>query len=70
MAGHADTAADPKLGATVGGVIAYLKKLNEESTALVVGVLPIFRHDSITAGVGAELFGALTRTGHLVGRRC
>ena len=50
-------AADPKLGATVGGVIAYLKKLDEESTASVVGVTISYSDtDSITAGVGAQLF--------------
>ena len=50
-------AADPKLEATVGGVIAYLKKLDEESTASVVGVTVSYSDtDSITAGVGAQLF--------------
>ena len=49
-------AADPKLGATVGGVIAYLKKLDKESTASVVGVTISYSDtDSITAGVGAQL---------------
>jgi len=30
-------AADPKLGANVGGVVAYLRKLDEQSTTSMVG---------------------------------
>ena len=56
-------AADPKLGANVGGVVAYLRKLDEQSTASMVGTSVSYSDtDSITGGVGAQLFwGADTR---------
>jgi hypothetical protein len=56
-------AADPKLGANVGGVAAYLRKLDEQSTASMVGASVSYSDtDSITGGVGAQLFwGADTR---------
>ena len=50
-------AADPKLGTTAGGVVAYLKQFDDESTASVIGVTASYSDtDSITAGVGAQLF--------------
>ena len=56
-------AADPKLGANIGGVVAYLRKLDEQSTASMVGASVSYSDtDSITGGVGAQLFwGADTR---------
>ena len=50
-------AADPKRGANAGGVAAYLKKLDEQSTASMVGASVSYSDtDSITGGVGAQLF--------------
>ena len=56
-------AADPKLGANVGGVAAYLRKLDKQSTTSMVGASVSYSDtDSITGGVGAQLFwGADTR---------
>jgi hypothetical protein len=55
--------ADPKLGANVGGIVAYLKKMDERSTTSMVGASVSYSDtDSITGGVGAQLFwGADTR---------
>ena len=50
-------AADPKLGTNVGGVVAYIKKLDRQSTASMVGASVSYSDtDSITGGVGAQLF--------------
>ena len=50
-------AADPKLGTNVGGVVAYIKKLDRQSTASMIGATVSYSDtDSITGGVGAQLF--------------
>ena len=49
--------ADPKLGTNLGGVIAYLKRLDAESTASMVGLSASYSDtDSISGGIGAQLF--------------
>ncbi len=49
--------ADPKLGTNLGGVIAYLKRLDAESTASMVGLSASYSDtDSISGGFGAQLF--------------
>ena len=49
--------ADPKLGTNIGGVVAYLKKLDKQSTASMIGATVSYSDtDSITGGVGAQLF--------------
>ena len=55
--------ADPKLGTNVGGVIAYLKKLDADSTPSMVGLSVSYSDtDSIAGGLGAQLYwGADTR---------
>ena len=55
-------AADPKLGTNVGGGVAYIKKLDRQSTASMVGASVSYSDtDSITGGVGHSCFGALIR---------
>ena len=56
-------AADPKLGANVGGLVAYLKQLDAESTPSMIGLSVSYSDtDSITGGIGAQLYwGADTR---------
>ena len=50
-------AADPKLGANVGGLVAYLKQLDAESTPSMIGLSVSYSDtDSITGGIGAQLF--------------
>ena len=49
--------ADPKLGTNIGGVGAYLKKLDKQSTVSMIGATVSYSDtDSITGGVGAQLF--------------
>ena len=49
--------ADPKLGTNLGGVVAYLKRLDAESTASMVGLSASYSDtDSISGGIGAQLF--------------
>jgi len=49
--------ADPKMGTNVGGVIAYLKQLDAESTPSMMGLGVSYSNtDSVTGGVGAQLF--------------
>ena len=49
--------ADPKLGTNIGGVVAYLKKLDKQSTASMIGATVSYSDtDPITGGVGAQLF--------------
>jgi hypothetical protein len=49
--------ADPKLGANVGGVIAYLKRLDAESTPSMIGLSVSYSDtDSLAGGVGSQLF--------------
>jgi hypothetical protein len=56
-------AADPKLGANVGAVIAYLKQLDAESTPSMVGLSVSYSDtESLAGGIGAQLYwGADTR---------
>lgn len=50
-------AADPKLGANVGGLVAYLKQLDAESTPSMIGLSVSYSDsDSITGGLGAQLY--------------
>jgi hypothetical protein len=50
-------AADPKLGTNLGGVIAYLKQLDSESTPSMVGLSVSYSDtDSISGGIGAQLY--------------
>ena len=55
--------ADPKLGANVGALVAYLKQLDQDSTPSMVGLSVSYSDtDSITGGIGAQLYwGADTR---------
>ena len=55
--------ADPKMGTNVGGVIAYLKRLDAESTPSMAGLSVSYSDtDSIAGGIGAQLYwGADTR---------
>lgn len=49
--------ADPKLGTTVGGVLAYFKPLDYESTPSMVGLSFSYSDtDSVAGGLGAQLF--------------
>lgn len=49
--------ADPKLGANIGGVIAYLKALDEQSTPSMLGLSVSYSDtDSATAALGAQLY--------------
>jgi len=49
--------ADPKMGTNVGGVIAYLKQLDAESTPSMMGLGVSYSNtDSVTGGVGAQLY--------------
>ena len=49
--------ADPKMGTNVGGVIAYLKQLDAESTPSMMGLAVSYSNtDSVTGGVGAQLY--------------
>lgn len=49
--------ADPKLGTNIGGVVAYLKQLDAESTPSMIGLSVSYSDtDSITGGIGAQLF--------------
>ena len=48
-------AADPKLGTNLGGVIAYLKQLDSESTPSMIGLSVSYSDtDSISGGKGAQ----------------
>ena len=50
-------AADPKLGTNLGGVIAYLKQLDSESTPSMIGLSVSYSDtDSISGGIGAQLY--------------
>ena len=50
-------AADPKLGANVGGLVAYLKQLDAQSTPSMIGLSVSYSDsDSITGGLGAQLY--------------
>lgn len=50
-------AADPKLGTNLGGVIAYLKQLDSESTPSMLGLSVSYSDtDSISGGIGAQLY--------------
>ena len=50
-------AADPKLGTNVGGLVAYLKQLDAESTPSMIGLSVSYSDsDSITGGLGAQLY--------------
>ena len=55
--------ANPKLGANVGALVAYLKQLDQDSTPSMVGLSVSYSDtDSITGGIGAQLYwGADTR---------
>lgn len=54
-------AADPKLGANVGALVAYLKQLDAESTPSMIGLSVSYSDtDSITGGIGAQLFWGAT----------
>ena len=55
--------ADPKMGTNIGGVIAYLKRLDAESTPSMAGLSVSYSDtDSIAGGIGAQLYwGADTR---------
>lgn len=49
--------ADPKMGTNAGGVIAYLKQLDAESTPSMMGLGVSYSNtDSVTGGVGAQLY--------------
>ena len=49
--------ADPKLGTNIGGVVAYLKKLDADSTPSMVGLSFSYSDtDSVAGGIGAQLF--------------
>jgi hypothetical protein len=49
--------ADPKMGTNVGGVIAYLKQLDAESTPSMMGLGVSYSNtDSVTGGIGAQLY--------------
>ena len=49
--------ADPKMGTNVGGVIAYLKRLDAESTPSMTGLAVSYSNtDSVTGGIGAQLY--------------
>ena len=53
--------ADPKMGTNVGGVIAYLKQLDAESTPSMMGLGVSYSNtDSVTGGVGAQLYWTRT----------
>ena len=55
-------AADPKLGANIGGVVAYLRKLDEQSTASMVGASVSYQIRTPSLEVsGHSCFGALIR---------
>lgn len=49
--------ADPKLGTNIGGVVAYLKQLDADSTPSMVGLSFSYSDtDSVAGGIGAQLF--------------